>query len=111
MKRTSELTNSCLQLLRANGAKAWRNQTVGVFDKDRGIYRTNREREGVGAPDILCCLNGHFVACEVKVGKDKLNANQIKWRDSFIAAGGSHIVVTDNVDNLLSWLKEYQGTK
>lgn len=55
----------------------------------------------VGIPDIICCINGYFVAIECKAGKGKTTALQDRELDGIIEAGGVALVVNeDGVDSL-----------
>lgn len=49
--------------------------------KDKNIYYINKYgdgRSGLGAPDLITCINGRFVAFELKVGNNiKSNAQEI----------------------------------
>jgi hypothetical protein len=55
----------------------------------------------MGAPDILACLNGRFIAIEVKAGKNKPTALQIRALQSIHDAGGLALVINDtNLDYL-----------
>jgi hypothetical protein len=49
--------------------------------KDKDIYYINKYgdgRSGLGAPDLITCINGRFVAFELKVGNNtKSNAQEI----------------------------------
>ena len=47
--------------------------------KDRGIYYLNLYgdgRSGKGKPDIIACINGRFVAFELKVGTNDMQDDQ-----------------------------------
>lgn len=47
--------------------------------KDRGIYYLNLFGDGMsgkGKPDLITCLNGRFVAFELKVGANDLQDDQ-----------------------------------
>jgi len=47
--------------------------------KERGIYCLNLYgdgRSGKGKPDIIACINGRFVAFELKVGKNEMQDDQ-----------------------------------
>ena len=48
-----------------------------------------------GCPDILCCVQGRFMAIEVKEGKDKLSPIQDEQIHRIKEAGGRAWVVTD----------------
>lgn len=47
--------------------------------KDRGIYYLNLFGDGMsgkGKPDIIACINGKFIAFELKVGSNGLQDDQ-----------------------------------
>ncbi|MCK5639789.1 MAG: hypothetical protein KAJ19_03290, partial [Gammaproteobacteria bacterium] len=48
-----------------------------------------------GVPDILCCLNGVFVAIEVKEGKDTVKPIQEAQVDRILEAGGHAWFIRD----------------
>lgn len=55
----------------------------------------------VGVPDIICCVNGYFLAVECKAGKGKTTALQDRELDKIAVAGGiSMIVNEDAIDGL-----------
>ena len=62
---------------------------------DRGIYWTNVQGGfGVapGAPDMILCFKGLFVAFESKTYKGKLSDDQIKQREKIEASGGIYCI-------------------
>lgn len=46
-----------------------------------------------GSPDIICVINGKFVALEIKDIKGKLNDNQIKFKAGLEKAGGIYLTI------------------
>jgi len=46
-----------------------------------------------GASDMLCCINGKFIALEVKAGDNKATPLQLAFIDDTIKAGGYGFVV------------------
>lgn len=53
-----------------------------------------------GIPDIVCCVNGRFLAVECKAGKGKPTALQEREMANIRAADGVAIVVTDDPQTL-----------
>lgn len=45
-----------------------------------------------GFPDIICCIKGKYVAFELKVGKNGMQADQKVWKMRIERAGGLHFV-------------------
>lgn len=61
--------------------------------KDRGIYYLNLYGDGMsgkGKPDVIVCLNGKFVAFELKVGENDLQDDQIIHKKRIVKSGGLH---------------------
>ena len=50
----------------------------------------------VGIPDLLCCVNGYFVAIEVKASNGRPSDLQIWNRDKIRKSGGYCIVLYPN---------------
>lgn len=49
-----------------------------------------------GIPDIICCVNGHFLAIECKAGKGKTTALQERELEKIRTAGGHTLVIYDD---------------
>lgn len=77
------------------GEKNFENR-IKKFLADRGCwfvkYFANRMTKS-GVPDILACVNGRFVAIEVKATNGKPSELQIWNRDKIREAGGIAIIV------------------
>lgn len=61
--------------------------------KDRGIYHLNLYGDGwsgKGKPDIVACINGKFVAFELKVGANDMQADQVIHKRRIERSGGLH---------------------
>lgn len=61
--------------------------------KDRGIYYLNLYgdgRSGKGKPDVIACINGLFVAFELKVGSNDMQADQIIHKRRIERSHGLH---------------------
>lgn len=61
--------------------------------KGRGIYCLNLYgdgRSGKGKPDIIACINGRFVAFELKVGKNDMQDDQKIHKIRIERSGGLH---------------------
>jgi Holliday junction resolvase len=48
-----------------------------------------------GVPDIICCVDGNFLAIECKAGKGKTTALQDVEIESIRRAGGTALVVNE----------------
>lgn len=74
--------------------KKLQDQCVKYLEK-HDIYYVNvygSGRSGKGAPDLLICLNGRFVGCELKVGTNDLQDDQKIHAIRIKRSGGIHIV-------------------
>lgn len=61
--------------------------------KDKGIYCLNLYGDGMsgkGKPDIIACINGRFVAMELKVGENDMQDDQIIHKLRIERSGGKH---------------------
>lgn len=45
-----------------------------------------------GVADIIGAIRNRAIAIEIKAGQDRMRKNQIDFRDSWIRAGGIHVV-------------------
>lgn len=80
-----------------------------ILDK-LGIYHFMPPANGfgrAGIPDIIGCLNGHFIAIECKAGKGTTTALQDRELDRIHNAGGTTFIAREsNLDELQQILKE-----
>lgn len=54
-----------------------------------------------GIPDIICCVNGYFLAIECKAGRGKTTALQELELEKIAAAGGQTLVINEiNLDKV-----------
>ena len=61
-----------------------------------------------GVPDIVCCVNGHFLAIECKAGNGKTTVLQERELQAIRDAGGMAIVVNEvNIDYLSEVLRGF----
>jgi Holliday junction resolvase len=75
-----------------------------------GIYHFMPPANGfgrAGIPDIIGCMDGHFVAIECKAGKGTTTALQERELDRIRSAGGTTFIAReDNIDELQQLLRE-----
>lgn len=97
---TNKTTGSILKYLNTAGHCAFRNNTTGMFDPSKGIYRRG-PKSAIGTGDILCCLKGgQWLEIEVKTGRDTLSEAQIDRHDKIRDIGGIVLVVSSFDDFL-----------
>ena len=84
MGSEKEIENSILAYLQAlPGCFAWKNQSTGVYDPTKGIFRKSKNKFHLnGVSDIIGIYKGKFLAIEVKTPKNKLRPDH---QVSFIA--------------------------
>lgn len=61
--------------------------------KEKGIYYINKFGDGrssKGCPDLIICINGRFVTCELKVGSNGLQEDQKIHKLRIERSGGLH---------------------
>jgi Holliday junction resolvase len=72
--------------------------------KKHGVWHFSPSMNGMGRagiPDLICCVNGLFLAVECKAGKGKTTALQDRELAAIQTAEGVALVVNeDNLDEL-----------
>ena len=91
--------------------KVVKDKVVAVL-KDEGVYYFFPATHGYGrsgVPDIVCCVNGRFLAIECKAGGGKLTALQVREIKNILACNGEAVVANENnldlIQNLVRRLK------
>lgn len=72
-----------------------KKQVRAILDKEE-VYHFNPFGGGYGRAgilDIICCVNGYFLAIECKAGKGKTTALQEREIDNIRMSGGMALVV------------------
>lgn len=94
-----------MEYLHARGIFVWRQNTGGVYDPRKGIFRRNHSINGVS--DILGILpDGRFLAVECKSKTGRVRKEQDEFLDEIARRGGFATVVRA-VDELEADLKEF----
>ena len=76
-----QIENQILTYLRNRRVFVWKNQSVGVFDAKKGIFRRSNNPHHIdGVSDILGLLHGRFLAIEVKRPKISKKTGQFIYR-------------------------------
>lgn len=79
--------------------------------KSKGIYYINIHGGGwgaKGAPDLITCINGKFIAFELKVGDNDMQSDQRIHMKRIKANGGLHYC-SRSVDEFIKIVKELQN--
>lgn len=69
---------------------------------EAGVYYFMPPANGYGRsgiPDVVCCVNGYFLAIECKAGRGKTTALQARELQSIEKAGGVALVIYDNPED------------
>lgn len=97
LSQANNLTKQIISHFHQIGGFAWRNNTVGIFDRSKGIYRTSAKK---GVSDILALLRGRFYAIEVKIGRDRLSPEQDGFLQTIQHHQGNAFVVHSFIEFL-----------
>jgi hypothetical protein len=92
------------------GLVFWWNQSQGVYDAKRGIYRKRKgayERSGVS--DIVGCWNGKFLAIEVKSKVGKPTEEQSRFLEDIVSHGGIAFIA-NSVEQVEERMASYAAT-
>lgn len=70
------------------------SQILKWLKPKREIYTLDLSKTGAwsgkGKPDLVLCFKGQFVALELKVGNNQMQADQVIHMKKIIRAGGKH---------------------
>lgn len=83
------IENHILIYLKSRGVFAWKNQSVGVFDPSKKIYRKSKNPFHInGTSDILGIYKGKLLAIEVKSAKGVVSDEQEEFINNINKFGG-----------------------
>lgn len=102
----ASVTQAIITTINSGVGMAWRNNTVGVFDPARKIYRRSADRSAIGTADVIACIAGKYWEIEVKAGKDRQSEGQREHEKRVAAAGGSYIIVR-TIDEFINYAHEF----
>lgn len=99
---SSALTKAALRILDLKGFHVWRQNNAGVYNNEKKVWRANSSTPGISDIIGFRRINGQFLACEIKAGRDKLSDHQIDFLDAVKKAGGLAIVIRtmDDVEKI-----------
>lgn len=89
-----------LSFLQFIGVFAWRNQSTGVYDPSRKVFRRPMSKHQIkGVSDILGILpNGQFLAIEVKSATGYASPDQKAFIERIEANGGVSMIARSMVE-------------
>jgi len=104
--RTGAVTDAIINYLTMIGWLVYRNNTVGIWDPVQKKFRKNpKQRKGI--PDIVGTdWLGRSVAVEVKIGKDRLTADQTLFAAEHIGRCGFYCIA-GSIQDVIDTLKFY----
>ncbi|GAB2595896.1 VRR-NUC domain-containing protein [Spirosoma areae] len=94
------LTSCVLEWLKLNSHFCARINTGGIYDEKLRRYRPSGATLGV--PDVIGCIRGLFIGIEIKVGSEKLSAEQ-KDVARQIESSPGYFVEVRSFEQLYSW--------
>ena len=96
--KESVLINQIIEYLSYKNIFAWRNNTMGVYDRKTGRYR-RIAKTSRGVSDILGVLqDGKILCIECKTGKLKLSEYQTEFGEKISSNNGIFIVAYELED-------------
>ena len=114
-KTANGLTKCIKDFLNLSGYQAERISSMGrMLDKREIVEDCLGRRKQIGSiqyikgastngtADVSATIKGKSVKIEVKIGKDRMSQDQIKYRDAIIRAGGIYFIATD-FDMFIEW--------
>lgn len=120
-KTANGLTKCIIDFINFKGGQAERINTMGrMIDKTKVVtnvlnqtYRIGSKKwiKGTstkGSADISATIQGRSVKIEVKIGKDKQSADQIKYEHQITRAGGIYYIAKD-FSSFFYWYNETFG--
>ena len=86
--KEKQIQNLILDWLKAKGIFCWQNDSVGIYDPVKKIFRRKAKHALNGVSDILGCWHGRFFAIEVKSAKGQVSDAQAEFMRNIELAGG-----------------------
>lgn len=86
----SEIQNDILDYLNRAGVFSFRTNSVGIYDKEKGVYRTPSKYSMKGMSDIIGvrASDGKIVCIEIKNSVGKLSIHQKAFLNKINRCGG-----------------------
>ena len=95
------IENQILNLLKLLGVYCWKNPSVGMYDKAKGVYRKSNNKHHInGVADIIGVISGRFLAIEVKSKTGTLSQDQKLFIMKVNEEGGVAFVARSPADVL-----------
>lgn len=91
-----DIQRGILEWLNDEGFFFWRSNNTPVYSRNNGgkmAFRSLPKYTPRGLPDIMCVINGRFVAIEVKRPGSKLRSEQADYGAKCVCSGGIYAMV------------------
>lgn len=92
IENANSITEGLVALINCEGHYAGRINTTGIYDPAINQFRRMKQEER-GKSDVAACINGRFVAIEIKYLRDKTSKYQKAYRARVEAAGGIYVII------------------
>ena len=102
-----EIQKACLDYLSYSGYYAFKVHTGGIYDQNRGVYRTIHTK---GLSDVIAIKNGLVFFIEIKSETGRQSDNQKDFEFKIKEKGGYYILVR-SVEELESKIYEITGER
>lgn len=104
--KESLIQNQILTWLTQRKIFVWRNNSVGVYDPVKRLYRKNMSKFSLnGTSDILGIIEGKLLAIEVKSETGRVSDAQKKFLNEVNAQGGVAFVARNVMDVEIELIK------
>ena len=95
-----------LNVLKLKGLFFFKVNKTGIYDAKRKVFRSNKNPHAInGIADIIGCVQGRFVAIEVKSKSGRMTPDQLRFQTRINDEGGLSICV-NNLSDCLEILSE-----
>jgi hypothetical protein len=92
------------------GFVAWNNNTTGIWDPVKKVFRKNWDPNSIGVGDVLASIKGQHVEFEIKTGKDVQSDRQQQHQKRIIKDGGMYFEIKD-IDQFIAICRERKWIK
>lgn len=100
VESANALTKRIVEHIRNRGHFATRLQSTGTYREDLKKFVPSQQR--VGLPDVMAVVTSQATFIEIKVGKDRLSADQ-KSAIAELEKAGALVFVAQDFDSFLTW--------
>lgn len=107
----NNLTQAVARFLNYNGFVAWNVYNGGVYDPRRQVYRKNpTQKKGVFDICGFRKSDGRHLEIEIKWGRDKMSADQLRHLDD-LEKSGAIVYVCHDFDEFEIWFNTINDKK